>query len=177
MGQYGFDRACFSVVFLFLLCFIACLYEANGGTDVEVLACFRPGFFKGEKYFGHLNNQNRILACLLTFFTDIMNNSRRSELPKQYTQLRLTQVYHDWRLSEPWFVQHASFTELFKTTGFVLPPLILNIRGYEFNEGTYMFTCPLVSSRTFRPSLIVPSVSKYQGLLKHSTLFWPKFVS
>jgi len=44
MGQYGFDRACFSVVFLFLLCFIAHLYEANGGTDMEVLACFRPGF-------------------------------------------------------------------------------------------------------------------------------------
>jgi len=34
----------FSVVFLFLLCFIAHLYEANGGTDMEVLACFRPGF-------------------------------------------------------------------------------------------------------------------------------------
>jgi len=47
MGQYGFDRACFSVVFLFLLCFIAHLYEANGGTDMEVLACFRPGFFSG----------------------------------------------------------------------------------------------------------------------------------
>ena len=45
MGQYGFDRACFSVVFLFLLYFIAHLYEANGGTDMEVLACFRPGFF------------------------------------------------------------------------------------------------------------------------------------
>jgi len=44
MGQYGFDRACFSVVFLLLLCFIAYLYEANGGTDMEVLACFRPGF-------------------------------------------------------------------------------------------------------------------------------------
>ena len=35
----------FSVVFLFLLCFIAHLYEANGGTDMEVLACFRPCFF------------------------------------------------------------------------------------------------------------------------------------
>jgi len=35
---------CFFVVFLFLLCFIAHLYEANGGTDMEVLACFRPGF-------------------------------------------------------------------------------------------------------------------------------------
>jgi len=45
MGQDGFDRACFSVVFLFLLCFIAYLYEANGGTDMEVLACFRPCFF------------------------------------------------------------------------------------------------------------------------------------
>ena len=45
MGQYGFDRACFSVVFRFLLCFIAHLYEANGGTDMEVLACFRPVFF------------------------------------------------------------------------------------------------------------------------------------
>ena len=45
MGQYGFDRACFSVVFLFLLCFIAHLFEANGGTDMEVLACFRPCFF------------------------------------------------------------------------------------------------------------------------------------
>jgi len=44
MGQYGFDRACFSLVFLFLLCFIAHLYEANGGTDMEVLACFRPCF-------------------------------------------------------------------------------------------------------------------------------------
>ena len=48
MGQYGFDRAWFSVVFLFLLCFIAHLYEANGGTDMEVLACFRPVFFIGE---------------------------------------------------------------------------------------------------------------------------------
>jgi len=45
MGQYGFDRACFSVVFLFLLCFIVHLYEANGGTDMEVLAFIRPGFF------------------------------------------------------------------------------------------------------------------------------------
>jgi len=26
------------------LCFIAHLYEANGGTDMEVLACFRPCF-------------------------------------------------------------------------------------------------------------------------------------
>jgi len=45
MGQYGFDCAWFFVVFLFLLCFIAHLYEANGGRDMEVLACFRPGFF------------------------------------------------------------------------------------------------------------------------------------
>ena len=45
MGQNGFDRACVSVIFLFLLCFIAHSYEANGGTDMEVLACFRPGFF------------------------------------------------------------------------------------------------------------------------------------
>ena len=45
MGQNGFDRACVSVVFLFLLCFIAHSYEAYGGTDMEVLACFRPGFF------------------------------------------------------------------------------------------------------------------------------------
>ena len=45
MGQNGFDRACVSVVFLFLLCFIAHSCEANGGTDMEVLACFRPGFF------------------------------------------------------------------------------------------------------------------------------------
>jgi len=44
MGQYGFDRVCFSVFFLLILCFIAHLYEANGGTDMEVLACFRPGF-------------------------------------------------------------------------------------------------------------------------------------
>jgi len=48
MGQYGFDRAGFSVVFLFLLCFIAHLYEANVGTDMEVLACFRPCFFEKE---------------------------------------------------------------------------------------------------------------------------------
>jgi len=45
MGQNGFDRACVSVVFLFLLCFIAHSYEANGRTDMEVLACFRLGFF------------------------------------------------------------------------------------------------------------------------------------
>ena len=44
MGQNGFDRACVSVVFLFRLCFIAHSYEANGGTDMEVLACFRPVF-------------------------------------------------------------------------------------------------------------------------------------
>ena len=44
MGQNGFDRGCVSVVFLFLLCFIAHSYEANGGTDMEVLACFRPVF-------------------------------------------------------------------------------------------------------------------------------------
>ena len=47
MGQNGFDRACVSVVFLFLLCFIAHSYEANGGTDMEVLACFRPAFCVG----------------------------------------------------------------------------------------------------------------------------------
>jgi len=46
MGQNGFDRACVSAVFLFLLCFIAHSYESNGGTDMEVpvLACFRPCF-------------------------------------------------------------------------------------------------------------------------------------
>jgi len=43
MGQNGFDRACVSVVFLFLLCFIAHSFEANEGTDMDVLACFRPG--------------------------------------------------------------------------------------------------------------------------------------
>ena len=48
MGQYGFDRACFSVVFLFLLCFIAYLYEANGWTDMEVLGLFRPCFLHGK---------------------------------------------------------------------------------------------------------------------------------
>ena len=31
MGQNGFDRVCVSAVFLFLLCFIAHLYEANDG--------------------------------------------------------------------------------------------------------------------------------------------------
>ena len=46
MGQNGFDRACFSVVFLFLLCFIAHLYKANGGTDMEVLGLFRPCFVR-----------------------------------------------------------------------------------------------------------------------------------
>jgi len=44
MGQNGFDRACVSVVFLFLSCFIAHFYEADGGTDMEVLASFRPVF-------------------------------------------------------------------------------------------------------------------------------------
>jgi len=53
MGQYGFDRACFSVVFLFLLCFIAYLYEANGGTDMEVSACFRPGFLRWTNFRSH----------------------------------------------------------------------------------------------------------------------------
>jgi len=28
------------------LCFIAHLYKANGGTDMEVLGLFRPCFFK-----------------------------------------------------------------------------------------------------------------------------------
>jgi len=50
MGQYGFDRACFSVVFLFLLCFIDHLYEASGGPDMEVLACFRPVFFVAVEF-------------------------------------------------------------------------------------------------------------------------------
>ena len=31
MGQNGFDRACVSMVFSFLLCFIAHSYEANRG--------------------------------------------------------------------------------------------------------------------------------------------------
>ena len=31
--------------FLFLLCFIAHLYKANGVTDMEVLGLFRPCFF------------------------------------------------------------------------------------------------------------------------------------
>jgi len=44
MGQYGFDRACFFCGFPIPLVFLAHLYEANGGTDMEVLACFRPGF-------------------------------------------------------------------------------------------------------------------------------------
>jgi len=44
MGQNGFDRACVYEVFLFLFCFLAHSYEANGGTDMEVWACFRPGF-------------------------------------------------------------------------------------------------------------------------------------
>jgi len=44
VGQNDFDCACVSVVFLFLLCFIAYSYEANGGTYLEVLACFRPDF-------------------------------------------------------------------------------------------------------------------------------------
>jgi len=56
MGQFGFDRACVSVVFLFLLCFIAYLYEANGGTDMEVLACFRPGFLFILRNFWIRNN-------------------------------------------------------------------------------------------------------------------------
>jgi len=51
MGQNGFDRACVSVVFLFLLYFIAHSYEANGGTDMEVLACIRPGFAVESTYF------------------------------------------------------------------------------------------------------------------------------
>ena len=47
MGQYGFDRACFSVVFLFLLCFIAHLYEANGRTDMDGLLQAR--FFRRDQ--------------------------------------------------------------------------------------------------------------------------------
>jgi len=50
MGQNGFDCACVSVVFLFLLCFIAHSYEANGGTDMEVLACFRSVFFSSSLF-------------------------------------------------------------------------------------------------------------------------------
>ena len=52
MGQYGIDRACFFVVFLFLLCFIAFLYEAKEGTDMEVLACFRPCYFHVNESIG-----------------------------------------------------------------------------------------------------------------------------
>jgi len=62
MGQYGFDRACFSVVFLFLLCFIAHLYEANGGTDMEVLACFRTGFLNRD--CTELKRPSKIFFCV-----------------------------------------------------------------------------------------------------------------
>jgi len=38
--------------------FIAHLYEANGGTDMEVLACFRPGFF-------NIHHDLRLLTAFL----------------------------------------------------------------------------------------------------------------
>jgi len=49
------------VVFLFLLCFIAHLYEANWGTDMEVLACFRPGFFIVKLCFYNLKAITEVL--------------------------------------------------------------------------------------------------------------------
>jgi len=45
MGQNGFDRACVSVVFLFLLCFIAHSYEANGGRTWKYWPASGPFFF------------------------------------------------------------------------------------------------------------------------------------
>jgi len=66
MGQYGFDRACFSVVYLFLLCFIAHLYETNGGTDMEVLACFRPVFFQSAYKFFFLWFLNRTVVLYIS---------------------------------------------------------------------------------------------------------------
>jgi len=48
MGQYGFDRACFSVVFLFLWCFIAHLYEANGGWTWKYWPASGPVVFTGQ---------------------------------------------------------------------------------------------------------------------------------
>jgi len=44
MGQNGFDRACVSVVFLFLLCFIAHSYEANGGRTWKYWPASGPFF-------------------------------------------------------------------------------------------------------------------------------------
>jgi len=71
MGQNGFNRACVSVVFLFLLCLTAHPYEANGGTDMEVLACFRPVFFV---YLGFL--------C-----TEVTHSRLYRELAKSYRKL------------------------------------------------------------------------------------------
>jgi len=91
MGQYGFDRACFSVVFLFLLCFIAYLYEANGGTDMEVLACFRPGFFSSttikkrlSSYWQSVHNSDGLLwnKCYVGL------NSRLSLMKHLITSMR-----------------------------------------------------------------------------------------
>jgi len=44
MGQYGFDRARFSVVFLFLLCCIAHLYNAIGGRTWKYWPASGPVF-------------------------------------------------------------------------------------------------------------------------------------
>jgi len=45
MGQYGFDRACFSVVYLFLLCFIAHIHmKPMGGRTWKYWPASGPVF-------------------------------------------------------------------------------------------------------------------------------------
>jgi len=81
LGQNGFDRGCVSVVFLSLLCFIVHSNEANGGTDMKVLACFRPGFFcgqtkSGEKSWkkGQLANENQLHSFIQSIYLKTISN-------------------------------------------------------------------------------------------------------
>ena len=70
MGQYGFDRACFSVVFLFLLCFIAHLYEANGGRTWKYWPASGPVFFLCDVPLSRKDATKLRFSNSLTYFPD-----------------------------------------------------------------------------------------------------------
>jgi len=61
MGQNGFDRACVSVVFLFLLCFIAHSYEANGGWTFFRFQSEKKSVVNGFKPFERINTTMKAL--------------------------------------------------------------------------------------------------------------------
>ena len=80
----------FSVVFLLLLCFIAHLYEANGGTDMEVLACFRPCF---SSCYGHLDNRKIGLVRFKSVAQLTFCPTKMSGLNKPFHKIRLDSTH------------------------------------------------------------------------------------